>query len=206
MKRVILVTGKESGMRKHTLLGILLTLLPLATPAAGSGQALPGQATPVAHEELAGALEELTGQLHGLSARWREHFTRREARGERPLITLMLRHREELGLSGEQVQGLERLRADFQREAIRREADLRIAGTELDALLDAEAPDLGLVEGKLRAIGELGAELRLARVRVIEQGKGLLTQDQRAKLRALLGDPRASRHRTGAGHPRGEQL
>lgn len=193
-------------MRKRTLLGILLALLLLSAPAGGSEQALSGMVTPVAHEELAGALEELTGQLHGLSARWREHFARREARGERPLITLMLRHREELGLSGEQVQGLERLRADFQREAIRREADLRIAETELGALLDAEAPDLGLVEEKLRAIGELGAELRLARIRVIEQGKGILTQDQRAKLRALLGDPRASRHRTGAGHPRGEQL
>jgi len=206
MKRVILVIGKESGMWRQTRLGILLTLLPLATPAAASGQALPSLATPVVHEELGGALEELTGQFHGLSARLREHFSQREARGERPLITLMLRHREELGLSREQVQGLERLRADFQREAIRREADLRIAETELGTLLDADVVDLGQVEEKLRAIGQLGTELRLARIRAIEQGKGLLTEDQRAKLRALLAEPRSSRPRAGAAPPRAEQL
>ena len=206
MRRVILVTGKESGMLRHTLLGILLTLLFLATPAAGSEQALPSLATPVVHEELGGALEELTGQFHGLRARLREHFAQREARGERPLITLMLRHREELGLSREQVQGLEQLRADFQREALRREAELRLAETELGTLLDADVPDLGQVEAKLRAIGELGAELRLARIRAIEQGKGLLTQDQRAKLRALLAEPRSPRPRAGAAPPRGEQF
>lgn len=188
-------------MWRSTLLGILLTLLPLAMPAAGSEPVMP---SPVAHEELAGALDQLTSQLHGLSARWREHFAHREPRGERPLITLMLRHREELGLAPGQVQSLERLRADFQREAIRREADLRIAETELEALLDADVTDLGQVEAKLRAIGQLQADLRLARIRTIEQAKGLLTQDQRAKLRTVLGDPRSSRLRTGTVHPRME--
>lgn len=190
-------------MWKSSLLGILLILLPLAPQAAGSEDARP---TPVAHEEMAGALDQLTGQLHDLSARWREHFSQREARGERPLISLMLRHRDELGLSPEQVQSLERLRADFQREATKREADLRFAETELRALLDADTVDLGQVESKLHAVGQLYAELRLARIRAIEQGKALLTQEQRAKLRTLLNEPRQSRPRTGAFHLRSEQF
>jgi len=193
-------------MWKGIVLGILLMLLPLAKPAAGSDAAMPGPVVPVAHEELAGALDELTGQLYGLSARWREHFAHREARGERPLISIMLRHREELGLSREQVQGLERLRTDFQRQAIRREADLRIAETELESLLAADGVDLGQVEEKIRAIAQLGADLRLSRIRAIEQGKGLLTRDQRAKLRTLIDEARASRFRTGPVSPRGEQL
>jgi Spy/CpxP family protein refolding chaperone len=160
----------------------------------------------VAHEELAGALDQLVSQLHGLGARWREHFAHRESRGTRPLISLMLRHREELGLSREQVQSLERLRADFQRDAIRREADIRIAESELETLLAAEAVDLEQVEAKLRAIAQLGADLRLSRIRAIEQGKGLLTQEQLAKLRALLGDPRASRIRAHAPRSRDEHF
>jgi len=40
----------------------------------------------------------------------------RDPHGERPLITLMLRHGAELRLSPDQLQSLEELRADFQRE------------------------------------------------------------------------------------------
>jgi hypothetical protein len=152
---------------------------------------------PVAHEEISGALDELAGQLHGLGTRWREHFRYVEPRGERPLITLMLRHREELGLSPEQAQGLERLRAGFQREAIRREADLRLAEMDLATLLDTEPADLAQVEAKLREIERERAELRLARIRTIEQGKALLTSEQRGKLRTLLAEPRPPRHMSG---------
>jgi len=185
-------------MWTKSTLGILLSLLALAMPATAADPAAP---SPVAHEELARALDELGGQLHGLGARWREHFTHREAHGERPLITLMLRHREELGLTPDQVQSLERLRAEFQREAIRREADLRVGETELAALLDADPVDLGQVETKLREIERLRADLRLARIRTIEQGKAQLTPEQRAKLRSLLAEPRPPRLRTGASHP-----
>lgn len=184
------------------LFGALLVFLALAMPAAATE---PAEPTPAAHEELARAFDELAGQLHGLGSRWRDHFTHREPRAERPLITLMLRHRDELGLSPEQVQGLERLRADFQREAIRRGADLRVAEMELETLLDADSADLGQVEAKLREIERLRADLRLARVRAIEQGKARLTPEQRAKLRTLPNEPRHPRLRTGTPHPAGSE-
>ena len=119
-----LLSGAEITMRTSVLFGALLALLALAKPSAGFEPLRP---TPVGHEELAWTLDELAGQLHGLGARWREHFFSREPSSERPLITLMLRHRDELGLSPEQIRRLEQLRVDFQREAIRREADLRVA-------------------------------------------------------------------------------
>ncbi|MBI4608300.1 MAG: periplasmic heavy metal sensor [Candidatus Rokubacteria bacterium] len=183
------------------ILGAFLPLLMLASPAAGSE---PRAATPAAHAELGRAIEELSSQLHGLGSRWREHFMHPGPRAERPLITLMLRHRDELGLSADQVQSLERLRADFQREAIRRDADLRVAEVELGSLLNADAVDLGQVETKLREIERIRVDLRLARIRTIEQGKAQLSPEQRAKLRSLLAEPRmpgppmgSPRHRTG---------
>ena len=42
---------------------------------------------------------------------------------------------------------------------------------ELTTLLDADAADLQQVEAKLRAIERLRADLRLARIRTIKQGK-----------------------------------
>ncbi|MGH7774710.1 MAG: Spy/CpxP family protein refolding chaperone [Candidatus Binatia bacterium] len=184
-------------MKTKTLLGFLPLLLTLALPAGGADLSRP---RPIVHEEMFQAWDGLAQQLQGLGNRLREHFTHREARGERPLITLMLRHRHELGLSSDQVRSLERLRADFQGTAIRLEADLRVAETDLATLLDAEAADLGQVEAKIREIERLRSDLRLARVRTIEQGKAQLSSEQRKKLHNLLSEPQYSRLRSEAFH------
>ncbi len=192
-------------MRTHPLLGLFLAFLALAAPAVASEPATP---IPATHEEVGRTLGDLIGQLHDLGSRWREHFAP-SPRSERPLITLMLRYKDELGLSPDQVQSLERLRADFQREAIRRDADLRIAEMDLAALLEKDPVDLGQVEAKLREVERLRVDLRLARIRAIEQGKAQLTAEQRAKLRTLLAEPEHGwpRPRRGAAlTPRADQL
>ena len=168
-------------------LATIVAVLALAIPAAAANSppAREGAATAVAHEELGRAFEELAGQLRGLGARFREHFLPGDPQ-DRPLITLMLHYRTELALTPQQVDTLERLRSDFQREAIRRDADLRMAEMDLAALRRREPVDLGQVEAKVREIERLRAEQRLARIRAIEQGKGQLTPEQREQLRGLL--------------------
>jgi hypothetical protein len=193
----LLSLEKEVTMQTSTILGSLSLLLVLATPAKGSERPAP---TPIVHDEVTRAWDELTRELQGLGNRLREHFTHRETSEQRALITFMLRHRNELGLSPEQVRNLERLRADFQRTAIRLEADLRIAETDLATLLDAEVADLRQVEAKLREIERLRADLRLARIRTLEEGKAQLSPEQRQKLQNLLGEPTYSRLRSGAFH------
>jgi hypothetical protein len=177
-------------MRSSTIVGLLIFSL-LAMPAAGSE---PPVRKPVVHEEVTRAWDELSRQLHDWGSRWREHFgSFRESPGERPLITFMLSHRDELGLSSDQVRNLERLRNDFQREAVKREADIRVAEMDLSALLEADPVDLKKAEAQVREIERLKAELRFGRIRAIEQGKGLLSQEQREKLRSLLSGTRYSR-------------
>src|SRR5215470_16448521 len=105
---------------------------------------------------------------------------------ERPLITIMLHHRAELGLSAEQVSRLETLRGDFTREAIRRGADIRIAELDLATLLEQDPVDLTKVEAKVREVAQLRADLRIARLRAVEQGRAVLTAEQRTRLQALL--------------------
>ncbi|HZA57206.1 MAG TPA: Spy/CpxP family protein refolding chaperone [Candidatus Udaeobacter sp.] len=112
---------------------------------------------------------------------------------ERPLITIILRHRHELSLSPEQVQDLGNLRAGYQREAIRYEADIRIAEMDLQRLSKTDPVDLEQVNAKLQEIEHLKVELRLARIGAIEQGKALLSSEQREKLSALLGEAQYSR-------------
>lgn len=182
-------------MQTTTLVGTLLALVALAMPAAASEMTGP---SPAAHEEMAQAMVDPPGHPYSLASRWRQDPTYGDPSGVRPLITFTLRHREELGLSTGQVQTLERLRADFQREAIRREADLRIAEIDIGTLLNADPVDLGQVEAKLREIERMRTDFTLARIRTIEQGKAQLTPEQRTKLQAILATPRPPHPRAGS--------
>jgi hypothetical protein len=79
---------------------------------------------------------------------------------ERPLVSLMLRQRQQLGLTAEQVAKLRELRSTFEKEAIRAHADLRILDIELDDLLDAEQVDMAKVEAAVRREEALRTNLR----------------------------------------------
>jgi len=170
-------------MRSYSV-GALLMFALLATPAAGSDAPA---AKPAVHEEVSRVWDEMARQFRDWSSRWHEHFGgSRESRGERPLISLMLSRRDDLNLSTEQVRSLERLRNDFEREAIRRETDIRVAEMDISALLEADAVDLKKAEARVREIERLRADLRFARIRAIEQSKELLSLEQREKLRNML--------------------
>ena len=136
----------------------------------------------------------MPGHRHGLQ--------RRRPMG-RPLITMMLRHRDELGLTPAQVQSLDKLRSDYMREAIRRDADRKIARLDLMALMrpDPSDPlkpvDMAQVESKLRELEKMRTDIQLARIRTIEAGKAQLTPDQRTKFAGLLAQMRSRWQRGG---------
>ena len=46
--------------------------------------------------------------------------------------------------------------------------------------------DLAKVETKVREVAQLRADLRIARLRAVEQGKAVLTPEQRTRLQAML--------------------
>jgi Spy/CpxP family protein refolding chaperone len=156
--------------------GALALALALSAPvhgAEGLQPSIPDELTD-AWDRLQRALQNWTGQL-------RERFGGREAREDRPVISLILNNKDYLRLSAEQVSKLEQLRDNFQRQSIRTEADTRILDLDVAALLDNQPVDLPKVEQKIRESEKLRADLRIARVRAIEQAKALLTPEQRKK-------------------------
>jgi Spy/CpxP family protein refolding chaperone len=101
---------------------------------------------------------------------------------ERPWISFALAHPKELGLTAEQVTGLTTLRDAFQKDAIRLTQEIRDGEAAL-AKLYAQTPiDLGAVEAKIKELAVRAGELRLARVKTLDKGFGLLTPEQRQKL------------------------
>lgn len=114
---------------------------------------------------------------------------------QRPLISFMLEHRDDLALTPDQVRSLEQLRSDFQTHAKPTVTGLRSARGELRQLLAADTPDMNRVEAKVREIERLRGDLQIARLQAIEQGKAQLTTDQRAKLNTLVSQALPAHHR-----------
>jgi Spy/CpxP family protein refolding chaperone len=135
----------------------------------------------------------------GLEEIGREYFGGTTAREQQPVISQLLRNREKLGLSDEQVSKLEQIRSDFEKETIRNEADIRVAEIDLNNLLHASSADMGKVEAKIREVERLRGDLRIARIRAIEKGKALLSPDQRKKFQDLILDQRFSRSQSWGG-------
>ena len=101
---------------------------------------------------------------------------------ERPWISFALAHAKELGLTPDQVKGLTTLREEFQKDGARWTQDIREGEAALAKLYAQKPLDLTAIEAKLKEVAAKQAELRLGRVKAIEKGVTLLTEEQRQKL------------------------
>ncbi|HEY7651724.1 MAG TPA: Spy/CpxP family protein refolding chaperone [Methylomirabilota bacterium] len=178
-------------MKARTVLGGLALVLGTALPAAAEApevqlaQAQPAPG-PGARPEW-GHRQEGAGPMHG------HHGWQRRAHAHRfSLAAVALRHRQELALTPAQVDNLRKLGTDARRDAIKRQAERRLAELDLRTLLipDAADPnkplDLARAEAKVREIERLRGDERVAGLRSLEQSRQVLTPEQREKLRALL--------------------
>jgi len=169
-------------MRRKVFFCCLALLLSVSMPAQS---AEPERPKPPVPEELSDAWERFQRALHDWGGRLWERVGPRGAREDRPVISQMLNNKDVLGLSADQVRRLEQQRDNFQRLTIRNEADLRILELDIAALLESEPVDMAKLEAKMREEEKLRADLRIARIRAIEQGKALLNGEQKKKLTEL---------------------
>lgn len=158
------------------LIGVLACCPGWVVPASAAGQQQ--SAVP---DELAETWEQFQRAVQDWGERLRERLGTKSVREERPTITQMLTYKEFLGLSADQVKKLEQLRDNFRRQSIRTEADVKIIEMDIAALTDNPTIEVGKVEAKIREAEKLRADLRIARVRAIEQAKAVLTAEQRKK-------------------------
>jgi len=176
-------------MEKYLLRGFLI--LSLLNGSAGFA-AEPVAPKPIP-EELSEAWERVQRALQDWSGRLWERFGTRGTREDRPVISQLLSNKETLNLSADQVRKLEQLRDSFQRQAIRNDADLRIVELDIETLLENEPVEMAKLEHKMRESEKLRADLRVGRIRAIEQARALLNTEQKKKFQELNPNVRPSR-------------
>jgi Spy/CpxP family protein refolding chaperone len=181
--------------------GTLLTRSTLGGLALALGITLPAAAEPATDTQVAqatpapapGARPQWGQQPGGGKSMHGHHGWHRRARAHRfSLARVALRYQKDLGLSAAQVQSLRKLGLDARRDAIKREADLKLARVDLATLMMPDpadpnrARDMGKIEAKVRDIEKLRADGKIAQIRTLEQSRQVLTPEQREKLRTLL--------------------
>lgn len=93
--------------------------------------------------------------------------------------------KERLGLTDEQVEKFSKIRSDYLKESIKKQAEIKVAGVELLELLDQKKMDQAQIEKKLRQIETLKTDLALFRIKMLFKTKDFLNDDQFAKLKSM---------------------
>jgi Spy/CpxP family protein refolding chaperone len=101
------------------------------------------------------------------------------------LVNFILDHERELKLSSQQVQILESIRSEFQKQALKKRANLQVIELELDELRAKTPVDLAAVETKVKQSEALKTELRIDSIKAVEATKAKLSPEQRTRLEAL---------------------
>jgi Spy/CpxP family protein refolding chaperone len=109
---------------------------------------------------------------------------------EAPWISIALKHKSELNLSTDQVANLEKVRTHYRDQTTPIQEQLRTTEREIAALLQETPANLIQAKLKIEQAEKLRAQLRYVRVEALENGKSLLTAQQRDQLKNLV----SSRH------------
>jgi len=105
----------------------------------------------------------------------------------------LLRDKQEIGLTGEQIAKLRTIALDYDRDAIRGKAEVMVAERELRALTRDEQAEMAMIEAKVKEREALEATVRILGIKVKRDLMGVLTPEQQAKQKALW-EQRRQRH------------
>lgn len=106
--------------------------------------------------------------------------------GGAPIISLALKHQAELKLSADQVANLEKTRAHYQTQITPLHQQLRALESEISKLGQETRADLVQLKVKIQESEKVRSELRYLRMEALENGKSILTAQQRDQLNSLL--------------------
>lgn len=101
------------------------------------------------------------------------------------LLRHLLKNKQELGLTEEQITKLRTVALDADRARIRAEAEVKVSERELRAMMWDEKTQLPAIEAKVKEKESFDATVRIIGIRAGRELMGVLTPEQQAKQKAL---------------------
>lgn len=94
----------------------------------------------------------------------------------------ILKNKDAMSLTDEQVQQLRGLKINYKKDRIRMKADVDIAEVDLHVLLWDEKAKLADIEAQMNTVHGLMTKLHMASIKAKRDGKAVLTDEQRSRI------------------------
>lgn len=124
-----------------------------------------------------------SGKKEGMGREMGREGYGRGSYGEGPFDIEMFKER--LNLTDDQVAKLKKIRSDYQKEMIKRKANLRVAMLELWEIIDAKNLDMGKAEKKVKELEVMQSDLMIYRIKTLQETRKFLTDEQYEQFREL---------------------
>ena len=110
--------------------------------------------------------------------------------GGAPLVNIALQHKSELNLATDQVANLEKIKSHYQSQVTPLHQQIQTIEKEIASLSQQSPADLIQIKSKLQNAEKYRTELRYLQVETMENGRSVLSAQQRDQLKTLV----SSRH------------
>jgi Spy/CpxP family protein refolding chaperone len=114
--------------------------------------------------------------------------------GGAPLISVALKHQSELKLTEDQIANLEETKSHYQSLVAPIQQQLKSVEGEIANLTQETPANLVQLKLKIQEAEKRRSDLRYLRIEALENGKSILTAEQRKQLTALLASRRVDHH------------
>lgn len=95
---------------------------------------------------------------------------------------VLLKHKDDIGLTAEQVGKIEKMQVQQQETFIKKQAEINVKELKLSTFLKEDKIDRGKLEGMIQEIGKMRTDLQVQHINHLLDLRDLLTADQLKKL------------------------
>ncbi len=98
---------------------------------------------------------------------------------------ILLKVKDEIGLTGEQIDKIEKMQEVYQETAIKKQADIKVQELKLSSYLKEDKVDRGKMEKMIRSIAKMRTDSQIDNINYLLDVKDVLTPEQVKKVDEL---------------------
>jgi Spy/CpxP family protein refolding chaperone len=101
-------------------------------------------------------------------------------------IMKVMKMKDELNLSEDQINNLKAIRADYVRSAMKMKAEILVMKMDMMGSMSMQEPDFNQMRSSVKSIMSMKTDKKIARIDAFEKASKVLTADQKKKLMEMM--------------------